>query len=66
MNTQTTAEQVRQIENLAAFAKKSGIPYRTLCRIKQEAGHQMSPTTCLAIDGALKRYKPKMKAPEAV
>ena len=57
----TLHEQVRAIGNLLAFATKSGIPYRTLNRIKGAEHYPMSKTTELALSAALKRIKPKAK-----
>lgn len=66
MNTPTSiADQVRQIADLRAFSAKSRIPYRTLFRIKHVQGHKVSVSTGLAIEGAIKRYKPAMRAAEA-
>lgn len=61
MTTPTLAEQIGLIQNLKSFSRKSGVPYRTLCRIKAEANHPVAPSTRLAIEGAIKRFKPKTK-----
>ena len=56
------AKQVGAISDLPNFSEKSGIPYRTLFRIKQRArGYTMSKTTQIAIEAAIKRLKPKME-----
>lgn len=48
--------------NLAQFAQKSGLPLRTLQRIKAEGPeYPMSPTTRLALEAAFKRCKPALK-----
>lgn len=62
MNTPTISAQVAQIANLAEFSRRSGIPHRTLVRIKAEApDYQPSPSTALAIQAALSRLKPKLR-----
>lgn len=60
--------QVRSIANLLAFSKRSGIPHRTLVRIKAGGDdYPLSQSTRLAIEHAIKRFKPEMKGehPEA-
>lgn len=62
MNTTTPTPQKPLNERLAAidltaFAEKSGIPRRTLERIRADAEYQPSTTTRLALDAALKRYE---------
>jgi len=50
------------IANLSAFAVKSGIPLRTLQRIKAKGDdYPVSPVTRVAIAEALRRHKPKTK-----
>lgn len=64
MNTTTAPPslptQVAAIKNLLAFSRKSGIPYRTLVRIKVSgAAYPMATTTRIALEAALKKHKPK-------
>jgi predicted transcriptional regulator len=56
--------RLEELQNLDAFAKASNIPRRTLMRIKnQEGGTEPRHTTLLLIDMALKKHRPKKKAP---
>jgi DNA-binding phage protein len=51
---------IAEIANLADFARRSGIHRRTLDRIKAGEAN-LNATTVLAIEAALKRYKPAKK-----
>ena len=46
-------DQVKNLPNLLAFARDTGIPYRTLNRIKADPNYQMNKTTELALRAAL-------------
>jgi len=59
MQPMNTVETIRRIENLNEFSRKSGIPRRTLTRIK--SGHAPFTSTAIAIALAIKAHKPKMK-----
>ncbi len=59
----TLIQQVKRIKNISEFAKKSGVPRRTLVRIKaykKAEEYPLRPTTRLALEGAIKKYKPEM------
>lgn len=56
------ADALRSIENVSAFAKASGIPRRTINRIRATPDHPMSATTRIALEAALKKHKPKSRA----
>lgn len=57
----TLIQQVKRIKNISEFAKKSGVPRRTLVRIRTFGdGYPIRPTTRLALEGALKKCKPVM------
>jgi hypothetical protein len=60
MNTTTphkTIQQRLELLDLTLFAAKSGIPRRTLERIRGQADYPMSITTRLALENALKRFE---------
>ena len=59
MHHMNTVETIQRIENLNEFSRKSGIPRRTLTRIK--SGHTSFISTAIAIALAVKAHKPKMK-----
>ena len=58
MNTQTLTGYSEQLEklDLTALSGKSGIPRRTLERIRGSVDYPMSITTRLALDAALKKF----------
>jgi hypothetical protein len=50
------ALSLADVDNLSEFSRRSGIPRRTLTRIRNApADYQVSPVTQLALDSALKR-----------
>lgn len=50
-------QSIWEVDNIADFARKSGIPPRTLHRIKKGGeNYQMAPSTKVAIKHALSRY----------
>jgi len=53
---QKLTKQLQALKNMSDFARKSGIPRRTLDRIKLAQG-EPSKTTQLALTAALKAYK---------
>jgi predicted transcriptional regulator len=58
----TLIDQVLRIKNISEFAVKSGVPRRTLVRIRTAGrDYPIRPTTRLAIEAALKKYKPAME-----
>ena len=58
----TLIDQILRIKNISEFATKSGVPRRTLVRIRTMGkDYPIRPTTRLAIEGALKKYKPAME-----
>ena len=62
----TLIQQVKRIKNISEFATKSGVPRRTLVRIKAYEGEKeypLRPTTRLALEGAIKKHKPEMDDP---
>lgn len=55
---QSLSSRVREIKNLTDFAKRSGIPHRTLVRIKAARdNYAPSTTTRMALEAALNRFK---------
>ena len=50
--------QIIAVANLSHFAEVTGLPRRTLNRIR--AGYNVSTVTTLAVTAALKDYKPKV------
>ena len=64
MNTTTTPKSLTarlcDVANLSEFARVSGIPSRTLDRVK--AGGTPSTVTSMAIEAALKKHKPKLRS----
>lgn len=60
----TLIQQVKRIKNISEFATKSGVPRRTLVRIRAaDEDYPIRPTTRLALEGAIKKHKPAMEDP---
>ena len=57
MAMKNLSKQLKALKNLSHFSVQSGIPRRTLERIKAQPSHNIAPTTRIAIEGALKVYK---------
>lgn len=55
-------QALRELDSLSRFALKSGLPLRTLQRIKAVESHAISTTTRVALEQALRRYKPKAES----
>ena len=58
-DTRTLHERVKSLD-ISDLSQKSGIPRRTLERIRADADYHMAITTRLALEAALKRktYRP--------
>lgn len=59
--TKTLQQQVAAIDNLTAFSLRTGIPRRTLNRVKASADHVMNATTRMVLEAALKKEAKRSK-----